>query len=240
MKKTIALLLSCILVLSLSACGAGNGTQSTDNTATQAEDAGSTAANSTPSDDNEVTQSAQGVTAGDKKILVLYFSAANTADVDAVSSATPSFSGQGSTQYLANYIHSKVGGDIEKITPVKDYPLDYGAAADAAKAERDRDERPEFQKLGVNPEDYDVIFIGYPMWWYTLPMLFYTFFDMYDLSGKTLVPFNTHEGSGDGGTYDEIREFEPGATVLEGLAVRGGSADRAQDDVDAWLNNLKY
>ena len=229
MKKIIALLLAGVLVLSLAACGAGNSTETTaDNTASQAENSSGEAQNSQP------------VNAEGKKILVVYFSSANTADVDAVSSATPDFNGQGSTEYLANYIHSKVGGDIAKLTPVKDYPLSYRDCADAAKAERDKDERPEFQKLDINPEDYDVIFIGYPMWWYTLPMLFYTFFDMYDFSGKTIIPFNTHEGSGDGGTYDEIREFEPGATVLEGLAVRGGSADKAGSDIDNWLAGLNY
>lgn len=220
MKKIITLLLAGVLVISLAACGAGSGSETADGNKTS---------------QNETAADAQG-----KKILLVYFSSANTADVDAVSSATPSFSGQGATEYLANYIRSKTGGDAAKLTPVKDYPLDYSAAADAAKAERDKDERPEFQKLSVNPEDYDVIFIGYPMWWYTLPMIFYTFFDTYDFSGKTIVPFNTHEGSGDGGTYDEIREFEPNATVLDGLAVRGSSADKAESDVDKWLAELNY
>jgi flavodoxin len=230
MKKIIALLLAGVLAFSLAACGSESGGETTPgNTSSQA-----------VTDANGQTQSTQTENAGGKKILVVYFSAANTADVDAVSSATPNFNGQGSTEYLANYIHSKVGGDIAKITPVKDYPLSYSDCADAAKAERDRGERPEFQELSVNPEDYDVIFIGYPMWWYTLPMILYTFFDMYDLGGKAIIPFNTHEGSGDGGTYDEIREFEPGANVLEGLAVRGGSADKARKDIDRWLEGLGY
>jgi flavodoxin len=96
------------------------------------------------------------------------------------------------------------------------------------------------QKLDVNPEDYDVIFVGYPMWWYQMPMLMYTFFDAYDLSGKTIIPFNTHEGSGDGGTYDDIKELEPNATVLDGFNVRGSSADEADSDLDKWLAGLNY
>lgn len=229
MKKIISLILALSFVFALAACGKGE----------QSENLTKRTVSQTENSDGE-TQNTQPVNTDGKKILVIYFSSANTADVDAVSSATPSFNGQGSTEYLANYIHSKTGGDIAKITPVKDYPLSYSDCADAAKAERDNDERPEFQKLSVNPEDYDVVFIGYPMWWYTLPMLLYTFFDMYDFGGKTIIPFNTHEGSGDGGTYDEIREFEPDATVLEGLAVRGGNADRAAGDVDEWLEGLNY
>ena len=78
------------------------------------------------------------------------------------------------------------------------------------------------------------------MWWYTIPMVFETFFDKYDFIGKTIIPFNTHEGSGDGGTYDTIRECEPGATVSDGIAIRGGNAgsDDAKNEIDQWLTGL--
>ena len=174
------------------------------------------------------------------KTLIVYFSANNTVDVDAVSGATPIVDGQGATAYLANLIHNEVGGDLYPITPLRDYPLDYDAAADAAKKETDGDARPGYT-LDVNPEDYDVIFIGYPMWWYTLPMVFYTFFDDYDLSGKTIIPFNTHAGSRDGGTWREIAQFEPNATVLDGLAVSGKSVGSGtESDVSAWLKGLGF
>ena len=228
MKKIIALLLAVILMLSLAACSASTA----DNTDTTA----SAVTNNTSANTETQTQEST----ADKKILTVYFSAANTADVDAVSSATPNYDGFGATEYLAEYIHSKVGGDIAKLTPVKDYPLNYNDCADAAKKETDSNERPEFQALDINPEDYDVIFVGYPMWWYTLPMVMYTFFDTYDLSGKTIIPFNTHEGSGDGGTYDDIKELEPNATVLDGFNVRGSSADEADSDLDKWLTGLNY
>lgn len=110
-----------------------------------------------------------------------------------------------------------------------------------AKKERDNDERPELKDLDINLDDYDTIFVGYPIWWYTLPMPMYTFFDTYDLSGKTIVPFNTHEGSGDGGTYEKIKDFEPNATVLDGLAIRGGDmANDQSSKVDNWLKDLGY
>ena len=96
----------------------------------------------------------------DKKVLVVYFSTTNTNDADIVSSATPKFDEAGSTEYVANYIHSKVGGDIERLTPVNDYPKGYWSTVSAAKKELDDNARPEFLPLSVNPEDYDVIFVG--------------------------------------------------------------------------------
>jgi len=167
------------------------------------------------------TQANQNTTTG-KKILTVYFS------------------WSGNTDAFANYIHDTVGGDIVRITPVKAYPENYDDVADYAKEERDKKARPEFKDLGVNPEDYDVIFVGYPIWWYTLPMIMFTFFESYDFSGKTIVPFNTHEGSGDGGTYDTIKQLEPNATVLDGLAIRGGSIGGAESEVKDWLAGLKY
>ena len=228
MKKTVALILALTLIFTFTACSAGGGNETTTAN-TQ-----STAADTTSAEAEQTEETPT----GEKKILTIYFSSANT--VDATSSATPYFDGVASTEYLAQYINKKVGGDIAKIIPVKDYPEDYNGTADTAKVENDKDERPEFQKLEVNPEDYDVIFVGYPMWWYTLPMIMYTFFDTYDFSGKTIIPFNTHAGSGDGGTYDEIQKFEPKATVLDGLAVSGSSADKADSDIDKWLESLDY
>ena len=88
-------------------------------------------------------------------------------------------------------------------------------------------------------EEYDTVFVGYPMWWYTFPMILYTFFDKYDFSGKTIVPFNTHMGSGDGGTYRTIKELEPKATVLAGLPLEMSDAERGNPKaVSKWLEEL--
>ena len=217
MKKITASLLVAAIIVSMSACGVKNESSAPATSKTQS-----------------VSQTS------DQKILTIYFSSANTADVDAVSSATPSFDGSSATATVATYINNITGGDIAKITPVNDYPTDYNGTADAAKSERDRDERPEFLPLDIDPEDYDVIFVGYPMWWYTLPMVMYTFFDAYDFTGKTIIPFDTHAGSGDGGTFETIKEFEPGATVLEGIAVSGSRADKSEDDVKSWLEKLGF
>lgn len=89
------------------------------------------------------------------------------------------FSESGNTETIANYIHEAVGGDIARIVSVVEYPHEYEELADYAKGEQDRDERPAFEDLGVDPTSYDTVFIGYPIWWYSLPMILETFFDTY-------------------------------------------------------------
>ena len=148
------------------------------------------------------------------------------------------FSYGGNTQKLAKLVSDKVGGDFIRIETVKNYP-EYSKLFDYTKSERDNNERPELKDLNINIEDYDTIFIGYPIWWYTLPMPVFSFLDKYDLSGKTIIPFNTHRGSGDGGTYDTIKSIEPGAKVLKGLPISGDDMKRDQSDkVDNWLKEL--
>lgn len=150
------------------------------------------------------------------------------------------FSETGNTQKLAKIISDEVGGDFRRIETVKPYPTGE-ELFDYTKNERDKDERPELKELDINIDDYDVIFIGYPIWWYTLPMPLYTFFDTYDFSGKTIVPFNTHEGSGDGGTYSTIKGWEKDATVLDGLAIRGGDMEKDQTTkIQNWLKGLDF
>ncbi|WP_051592812.1 flavodoxin [Thomasclavelia saccharogumia] len=157
------------------------------------------------------------------KVLVLYFSQS------------------GNTQKLAKLISDRVGGDFTRIETVQTYPDTYEELADFAKEERDNDVHPELKDLDINLDDYDTIFIGYPIWWYQMPMPMYTLFDTYDFSGKTIVPFNTHEGSGDGGTYEDIQELEPNAIVLEGLPIRGGDMENDQSSqVDNWLKELGF
>lgn len=159
------------------------------------------------------------------------------------------FSQMGNTEKFAKQIHELVGGDIKRIETVREYPTGYDELADAAKLERDNNERPEYKELNLNLDNYDNIFVGYPMWWYTLPMVMYKFFEDYDFSGKTLIPFNTHEGSYDGGTWETIKSWEPGARVLDGLAIRGGdigvdpdgSAPKDQTEtIKNWLEKIGF
>ena len=173
------------------------------------------------------------------RILIVYFSPANSDTVDAVSSATPRVGEVSGVEHIATLISGQVEADMARIMPVEAYPLEYNATADQARREQDSNARPAFT-LDVNPEEYDVIFVGYPVWWYHLPMIMQTFFDTYDFSGKTIIPYNTHLGSRDGGTYREIQALEPNATVLDGLAVNGEPASEAENNVSQWLAGLSY
>lgn len=262
MKKTAALLLTAMMTVTLAACGgsqAGAQTsgseekqeeiQEQEQSDTDESEAQKEAEQEAPSEQqDEQTTAETEANAGDaadapaeNKVLILYFSANNMNDTDAVSSATPIIDGASSVEWIANIVQEQVGGDLVPIIPSEDYPLGYDDVADAAKKEADNEVHPAILPLGVNPEDYQTVFIGYPMWWYRMPMVLETFFDTYDLSGKTIVPFNTHEGSGDGGTYEMIRDREPNATVLDGIAIRGGEAgeDDARNKVIEWLGGLK-
>ena len=172
--------------------------------------------------------------------LVIYFSANNLNDVDAVSSATPMVGEESAVEWMANIIHDEVGGNLVQIVPSEDYPLEYDATADLAKTEADSDARPTFNNLDIDPTSYSRVFIGYPIWWYRMPMIMETFFDTYDFDGVTIIPFNTHLGSRNGGTYDMIRDREPGATVLEGIPISGSDVgkDSSKEDILKWLNGL--
>lgn len=158
-----------------------------------------------------------------KKALVLYFSVYGTAEK------------------TAKEIAKQTGADIQEIVPAEPYDSNrdhYNALARRAKKEHDEDMRPAI-KNPIHIDDYDTIFIGYPMWWYTFPMIIYTLFDQLDFKGKTIVPFNTHMGSGDGGTYKTIKELEPEARVLEGLPIEMSDAEKGDAEaIHNWLERL--
>ena len=241
-KGLIAMVLAATLSLSLAACSSSQtGVESSSYTETQQE--AMQTESSEASDSSEVQEPEEAdddKNSAENKTLILYFSADNTKDVDAVSSATPMTDGMSSVKWIAEIIHEKVGGDIAEIIPSEDYPLGYNELADAAKVEADSDARPAIEALNIDPTSYDTVFIGYPIWWYKLPMVMETFFDTYDFIGVTIIPFNTHAGSRTGGTYDMIRDREPGANVMGGLAVRGEDVgkDSARNSVKEWLDGL--
>ena len=151
------------------------------------------------------------------------------------------FSVYGTAKKTAEEIARQLGADLQEIRPVTPYDSDrnhYNALARLAKQENDEDRRPPIAEP-IDVSGYDRVFLGYPMWWYTFPMIIYTLFDTVDFSGKTIVPFNTHMGSFDGGTYDTIRQLAPKATVLEGLPVEMSEAERGQSErIASWLKTL--
>lgn len=127
------------------------------------------------------------------------------------------------------------------VTP---YPDEYDECTEVAKQEQDENARPELAESVESMEDYDVIFLGYPNWWGDMPMAVYTFLESYDFSGKTIVPFCTHEGSGLSSTESSIAEVCPDAEVMDGLAIRGSVAQNSQDEaaesVAEWLRQAGF
>lgn len=162
-------------------------------------------------------------------------------------SASASYAGYietGNTAMMAVLIAEATGGDLFEITTVAPYPEDYATMLRIAQEEIDTDARPELAVKVENMADYDVIFIGYPIWHGQMPQAIYTFMESYDLIGKTIIPFNTHEGSGQSGTQRVIENALPNSTVLQGLAVQGKTAQedetRTWELISAWLENLNW
>ena len=146
------------------------------------------------------------------------------------------FSHSGNTEVIANQIQESMGGNIFKIVTVDPYPADYNAVVNLAKQEQKNDYRPELATKVEDMDSYEVIFVGYPNWWATMPMAVFTFLEEYDFSGKTIIPFCTHEGSALGRSVDDITELCPQSTILDGLAIRGRNVKNAKEDVSEWLN----
>lgn len=149
------------------------------------------------------------------------------------------FSRTGSTRTVANIIRERTGWNIFEIVPENSYPSDYRTTAKQAREELNSGFRPALKTAKVaGLESYDVVFLGYPIWWGGIPPVIMTFLEANDLSGKTIIPFCTHGGSGMSGTQD-IQRLAPRAALLGGLAIHGTSAENSQNDVNAWLRRLK-
>ena len=260
MKKFIAILLSMTIILSLASCGSERSedapTESqppvseqepTNSLAeTEAEnDAETPYENNEPQEESDIQTPAIGAdTEESSNILVAYFSrVGNTVwedSVDAVTSASLNvIDGEffGNAQLLAQMAQTVTGGELFLIQTVNSYPSDYRETTDVAADEQDDDTRPELASHVENMDQYDTVVLVYPNWWGTLPQPLVTFLEEYDFSGKTVLPLCTHEGSRMGRTEQAIASLCPDATLLDGLAVRGGSAASAQPDVEAWINN---
>lgn len=144
----------------------------------------------------------------------------------------------GNTDVAATMIQKQTGSDVFRIDTVKPYPDGYQETTEVAKAELRANARPEISGRIDNMADYDVIYLGYPNWWRTMPMAVFTFLEAYDFSGKTIIPFCTHEGSRMGGSERDIRNICQSARVLKGLPIRGGAVHGAQDAITNWLRDL--
>lgn len=156
---------------------------------------------------------------GGQKVLTVFFTKTNN------------------TKAVAEHIQSRVGGKLFQVETKKPYPQDYQETTTIARSELDNNLRPEIAAAlpKEEVENFDAIFVGYPIWWGMFPMAIATFLEQYDFSGKTVIPFCTHGGSGLSRSARTLAELVPNAVVKEGLAVRGSQANRSQDAIDAWL-----
>ena len=165
------------------------------------------------------------------KILIAYYSRKGQ---NYVSGAIKNLS-KGNTEIVAEFIQKSVGGELFEIDTVKVYPVDYTECTNVAKVEIQQKARPELKRYLAGIDDYDKIFLGYPIWWAVPPMAVSTFLERYDFSGKKIFPFATHEGSGLGGSVNYIKKICPKAVVGDGLAIYGSEASQSVAQVERWL-----
>ena len=218
MKKAIAILLSLTMILGLAACGnSASQTEqpSTEDTSVESKADTNSAENSTDMEntDNQDVQ--------DHKVLVAYFSATGT------------------TKGVAEHIANGLNADIYEIVPEDPYTdadLNYNDNNSRTTIEmNDPNARPAIFGSVENMEQYDIIFVGYPIWWGEAPRIVSTFMESYDFSGKTIVPFCTSGGSGIGSSASNLERLTSGATWLDGRRLNGSDS---QDTVMEWVNSL--
>lgn len=237
MKKLTTLLLSALLVFSLTACGtADQGDQA--NTPAEAE-ADTPPEAEIPAETKPDTSATE--TEG-SNILIAYFSVMETDGVDTMASASRvAVDGEvlGNNEYVVRIIQRETGGELFAIETVQEYPTTHDPLLEFAYNEKADNARPELAAQIENFDSYDVVFLGYPNWNADLPMPLYTFLEEYDFSGKTIIPFTTHGGSGFSGTIQTISELQPNATVIsDGLSISRNQVLEAENNVAAWINGL--
>jgi len=204
-----ALTLAVTIMMTLALAGCGGNSGSKAGTTSNAKVA-------TPSESSQVKP------AGEKsgKILIAYFSKT------------------GNTRNVAQEIQKDVGGDLFEIKTTNKYPEEYQATTEQAKTEKNNNFRPQLATQVADFSSYDVIFVGYPIWWGTMPMGVFSFLEQHNFAGKTVIPFCTHGGSGLGDSVSDIKKTLPQANVLSGLAVRGSEASKSQTEIANWLKSI--
>lgn len=163
--------------------------------------------------------------------IIVYYSRSGENYVGGVIKDLPT----GNTEAAAELLQKLTGAELFKLEPLREYARSYNACINEAQADQRRDARPELKRCPDSLDGYDVIYLGYPNYWGTMPMCVFTFLERFDFSGKTIYPFCTHEGSGLGRSEADIRRLCPGAEVKPGLAILGGGARDSEDAIRQWL-----
>ena len=236
-SKLLSLMLALsVLALSFAGCTAQTDPSGSISSAAALTSGTATSAESETAENTGVeTESSEG---SSSRVLVVYFSRTgeqyNVGVID-----------KGNTAIVAEMIAESADADIWEVLPTDDhYPMTYSELTDVAKQEQNDNARPAYAGEAPDLSQYDTIFIGAPVWWGDWPMIMYTFFeDNKDgLSGKTLIPFSTHEGSGLSGFNKKLAAVCPDSTIKDGLAIQGQDAQNDQDGVrarvDEWVAGL--
>lgn len=197
------------------------------------------------SSSNAVTEAVQNNT-DNENILIAYFSVPENVDtdgIDANSGASIVVKNKdvlGNMQYMAMTIQEAIGGELFRIETTEEYSLEHEILVNQAKEEQNEDARPELATHIENVEQYDIIFLGYPNWWGDMPQPLYTFLEEYDFSGKTIIPFNSHGGSGFSNTIEEIKKLQPNATVRDdGLSISRNDVADSEQEIADWAKGFQ-
>lgn len=231
MKKKSTIFLSLLLVVLLAGCGNG------DTDRTQSAQTG---------EETENPEGGGDENAGRENILIAYFGRFDNTEypegIDASASASIVVGKDnnllGTTEYVASMIQENLGGSLHSIQTAEAYPADYDETVQQNYQEQENDVVPELKSSVENIEQYDVIFLGYPIWATSIPQPIVSFLEEYDFAGKTVIPFCTHAGYGSGDSYDRVEELCPDSQVLGGLAIEAEEMDTAEDQVNNWISSL--
>lgn len=247
MKKATNILLSLLLLVSLAACGSQRQEMpssslpvSVTDTPAPLESEESSQVESSP----ESTEIPADSRATDSKVLIAYFSRwGNTeypTDVDATTSASIVIDGEtyGTTEYVARMIQENVGGDLHLIQTQEPYPVDFDELRNLNHDEMESGYLPALMESNLDVSGYDTVFIGYPVWATEVPQAVLSFLNEYDLSGKKVIPFCTHDGYGAGNSYSTIQEASHATESPEGLAIEAKDVPSAAGTVAAWLEEI--
>ena len=249
MKKRIVVFVIVCLLVSLSACApnpeeSGTSFDSTSNTDVVSSEVDTEVGTSSEENDSLPQESSEIAAEEGSNILVAYFSWADNAviegEVDAV--ASPSVTAPGNVEQLATWVQEETGGDLFSIRVTEPYSSDWDECLDRANNERSQNARPELVEAVENIGDYEVVFLGYPNWWYGAPMAVLSFIEENDLSGKQVFLFCSHGTGGLAGSVEDIEEVLPeGVTLSDNVFdVYEEDAPSAQNDILSWLSELGY
>lgn len=254
MKKAFAMIVCLWTLFGICGCGANPPSEteevSVDETGTaQINEHGTVYADKSETTPGETRKDTAESSPADieSKILIAYFTwAENTVvedesriDVDATTSASVLVPGNAAR--IAGWIQERTGGDLFSIVVTEPYSSDYDECLNRAADEKAANDRPELAYHVENMEQYDVVFLGFPNWWYTVPMAVHSFLEEYDFSGKTVIPFVTHGTGGMASTIDDMTASLPdSAVVLESIGISRSEVEGAQETVNGWLDGLGF